>query len=296
MNDEYLYLEATKEVESGMTKPALWAKVITLSEGDEEKAKYQYVKLRVAQLADERKSVKPTFSNKPVDEFDLKYMPIAEFSKIKSIPEKKVIEMIKGGFYIGQIKNDTWHVSRDEVKKEDRAFSSTKTARKMQKSIDIQYIPVDEFAEHEGITTEKAIKMIRDGFYQGRVIEDNWHVASSEFNNKKAEKQYVFQNLGIWRKIYLILNWLGLIIASVMLLDSEKIAPELLFLVFLGWPFLIWLHAAVVGRKVIQLRWLAGLSLIPLMNPVGAIVIWLISSISKEEAEKKPCLNNTKYA
>ena len=90
MSDEELYLEATNEVEGENKNPGLWAKVMALSEGDQEKAKYKYIKLRVEQLANERKNAAPTFTKKSVDEFDLKYMPVAEFSKIKSIPETKV--------------------------------------------------------------------------------------------------------------------------------------------------------------------------------------------------------------
>lgn len=52
MGDEGLYLKATKEVESGKNDDALWAKAMTLAEGDQEKAKYQYIKLRVVQLSE----------------------------------------------------------------------------------------------------------------------------------------------------------------------------------------------------------------------------------------------------
>ena len=50
MNDEDLYLEATNEVEGETKSPSLWAKVMALSEGDEVKAKYKYIKIRVEQL------------------------------------------------------------------------------------------------------------------------------------------------------------------------------------------------------------------------------------------------------
>ena len=43
MNNEELYLEATNEVNEDNKQPALWAKVMTLAEGDENKAKYQYI-------------------------------------------------------------------------------------------------------------------------------------------------------------------------------------------------------------------------------------------------------------
>ena len=60
MGDEEIYLLATNEVEGTQKNQALWAKVLTLTEGDLEKAKYQYIRLRVPQLAKEYKSVKPS--------------------------------------------------------------------------------------------------------------------------------------------------------------------------------------------------------------------------------------------
>ena len=48
--DEELYLEATTEVDSDNRQPALWAKVMTLNEGDEEKARYHYTRLRAEQM------------------------------------------------------------------------------------------------------------------------------------------------------------------------------------------------------------------------------------------------------
>ena len=46
-NNEQLYLDATKEVDSGTQDPALWAKAMALAEGDEDKARYRYITLRV---------------------------------------------------------------------------------------------------------------------------------------------------------------------------------------------------------------------------------------------------------
>ena len=53
MGDENLYLKATREVDSDERNAALWAKVIVLTEGDAERARIQYIKLRVAQFAKE---------------------------------------------------------------------------------------------------------------------------------------------------------------------------------------------------------------------------------------------------
>ncbi|AMJ86158.1 MULTISPECIES: hypothetical protein [Alteromonas] len=45
-------------------------------------------------------------------------------------------------------------------------------------------IPVEEFAQKKGITADKTIKMIRDGFYTGRVINDCWFIDESEDASK----------------------------------------------------------------------------------------------------------------
>lgn len=182
MNDEELCLEATHEVNSENKRPSLWAKVMALSEGDEEKAKYKYIKLRVEQIANERKNSVPKFTKTVVDEFDLKYMPVVEFSKIKAIPKDKIIEMIRDGFYVGQIKNDEWYVSREEIGKNE--VSKPETKKSQQKDVlKKEYIPVEEFSEYKGIKNDKAIDMIRDGFYQGRIIDGKWYVAYSELSN-----------------------------------------------------------------------------------------------------------------
>ena len=58
-NDEQLYLEATQEVDSGTQKPALWAKAMALAEGDEKKAKYRYIALRVEQKSSTSEKIAP---------------------------------------------------------------------------------------------------------------------------------------------------------------------------------------------------------------------------------------------
>ena len=50
-DDELLYLVATDEVDSEQRQPALWAKVIALNSGDEQKARFHYIRLRAAQMS-----------------------------------------------------------------------------------------------------------------------------------------------------------------------------------------------------------------------------------------------------
>jgi hypothetical protein len=41
-------------------------------------------------------------------------VPVSEFSKLKNIPEDKVVNMIRDGFYVGKIIEEQWFVSSEE--------------------------------------------------------------------------------------------------------------------------------------------------------------------------------------
>lgn len=191
MNDEELYLEATNELEGDNRNPALWAKVMTLAEGNQEKAKYQYIKLRVEQLTQEKAEVTNNIAQRPKnekksDEFDIKYMPVSQFSRIKSIPENNVIEMIRDGIYSGHVKNNEWYISRDEVDAPDNTTGG-KIGGALSINTDVQYIPVETFAEHKGLNPEKVIKMIREGAYVGHIQNNRWYVSRDEVDNDHSE-------------------------------------------------------------------------------------------------------------
>jgi hypothetical protein len=54
-NDESLYLDATNEFESNDRDPALWAKCMSVCEGDGQKAKYKYINERVKTITQNNK-------------------------------------------------------------------------------------------------------------------------------------------------------------------------------------------------------------------------------------------------
>jgi hypothetical protein len=60
MNDEKLYLEATNEVEGENRDSALWAKAMAICDGDENKAKYEYIRARVRYLLEREKDPSKT--------------------------------------------------------------------------------------------------------------------------------------------------------------------------------------------------------------------------------------------
>ena len=47
-------------------------------------------------------------------------------------------------------------------------------------------IPVAEFAKLKGISTEKVVDMIRDGFYVGRKVGEEWFIDKSELQGKNT--------------------------------------------------------------------------------------------------------------
>ena len=190
MSDEILYLQATDEVDGEERDPALWAKVMALVEGDQRKAKYKYIKLRVEQITKVKIKDKPIHTKKTGNEFDDKYISVEEFSIIKSIPVKKVVEMIRGGVYVGQLKSNGWFVSREDVGNEKQQSRFKPNNNSTKKISDKEYITIEEFSEYKGITRDKIVEMIKDGFYQGRIVDGKWYVAYSELENNHASTQY----------------------------------------------------------------------------------------------------------
>lgn len=49
-----------------------------------------------------------------------------------------------------------------------------------------EYVPIGEFVKIKGLPEEQIIKMIKDGFYHGRLIKDKWHVHESELEKSAA--------------------------------------------------------------------------------------------------------------
>jgi len=55
-------------------------------------------------------------------------------------------------------------------------------------------VSIEEFSTIKGVTVDKIIEMIRDGFYEGRKVEGQWYVNAFELdslNNKPNNKNSV---------------------------------------------------------------------------------------------------------
>lgn len=320
-SDEEYYLVATKEAKGEERLEALWAKSITLSDGDSNKAIYKYIRLRVEQLKKlpaSTNNTKTNFTKKTVDEFSLMYMPIGEFSKIKRIHEKKIIEMIKDGFYMGQMKNGEWFVNRQEITKED--ISSRVSASIQKKQNKVEYIPVEEFAKYKDMNLEKAIEMIREGFYVGKMIDEKWYVSFSEVGGS-SEKLAESLDLKNWVKLLLYAQVVISVIAIIsgvmqheflLSLKSDNFTPEasaiaaaesndfrqsaigiLQFIIFImsGIVILKWIHRANFNARnlgatdmVFTPGWSIGWYFVPIVN------LWKPYQAMKEiwKASKSP--------
>ncbi|EIC21160.1 protein kinase domain-containing protein [Thiorhodovibrio frisius] len=123
-------------------------------------------------------------------------IPLTDFAQIKGIPEAKVINMIRDGFYIGRLVNGSWFVSKDELDPTEDTYPYSLNLRGNQNGHSSLYeseftsenfqseIPVKKFAGLKGLTEAKVIDMIRDGFYEGRLIDGEWFVSKEEIKQE----------------------------------------------------------------------------------------------------------------
>jgi hypothetical protein len=192
-NEQY-FLQATQEFDADERSDALWAKALALAEGDEAKAKYRYVTLRAEQLAqdDIRQQVdKPeTASSRSLkSRVGREYIPVSQFAKLKGINEAKIIQMIRDGFYVGVTKDGEWYVHRDETNSASEPSQRRSGASPPSEVPTPTELPIEEFASLKGLPVEKAIAMVRDGFYVGHLENDQWYVSLDEASRSSQQNQ-----------------------------------------------------------------------------------------------------------
>lgn len=118
MDDSGLYYTAFQEVESGDVDEALWAKAITLAEGDVDSARYKYIKLRVERLrpADHVDNLHPA----DADEYGSAnivpdgYISVAEFAAKSTIDKETIIQNIIDGVWDAQKIHNQWFILEPE--------------------------------------------------------------------------------------------------------------------------------------------------------------------------------------
>jgi hypothetical protein len=88
--------------------------------------------------------------------------------------------MIRDGIYVGITDNEEWYVHRDEVNNAPGSTKGISPAYPQPNVSTSTELPVEEFASLKGLSVEKAIAMVRDGFYVGHVKDDQWYVSIDE--------------------------------------------------------------------------------------------------------------------
>ncbi|WP_220272538.1 SHOCT domain-containing protein [Alteromonas aestuariivivens] len=71
----------------------------------------------------------------------------------------------------------------DKIKADALAITSTEgsVSIKSEGTLPDGFVPLEEFARVKNIDEPKLVSMVRDGFYQGRKIGENWYISASEF-------------------------------------------------------------------------------------------------------------------
>ena len=95
-------------------------------------------------------------------------------------------------------------------------------------------ISVEDFSKRKGIPKEKVIAMIKDGYYVGRIINEQWFVDPSEQSGHtgtsgKSEKVAYHSNYEVARAVAQFISFLGWIVfgigiiaAVVILVDAQS--------------------------------------------------------------------------
>ncbi len=134
MDDSGLYYTAFQEVESDDMDEALWAKAITLAEGDMDSARYKYIKLRVEQLrcnsGDDAPISLGHAENGSMSVVPEGYISVSEFAAKSSIDKETIIQNIIDGVWDAQKIHNQWYIPAPEsfpdvVKPEDTAEQPT---------------------------------------------------------------------------------------------------------------------------------------------------------------------------
>lgn len=111
----------------------------------------------------------------------------------------------------------------------------------------------------------------------------------------RYKKDFDFSNLGIWRKLYLVINWLfmGIIVAIAILgmfNSQHSISGIIIFQIiiiflfgFLFGMYTYWIHVAVSRRNTTQLLILLFIQIIPFLNPISALILFFIRRTSLKE-------------
>ncbi len=144
-----------------------------------------------------------------------------------------------------------------------------------------EMISVTDFAQAHGINEGKVIEMIKDGFYVGRIIDNNWYVSKTEENSESLKEESQGKHLfsfegritrgrywGILAAI-LVVNFLTLLVVGQTVGSTNNEASGLLFAgLLVGLPC-AWIAVATYVKRWHDLGksgWMVLTQFIPYIN------------------------------
>ena len=110
------------------------------------------------------------------------------------------------------------------------------------------------------------------------------------------ELEAAFSTLGFWRKLYLVVLWLGTAFLAWILVAATfepgfEYTGITLGIAALTVAFSSWTHWAVVRRRVGHITAIAVLNFVPGGNIVGSLIMLSIRRVSVREPEERTLLD-----
>lgn len=135
-------------------------------------------------------------------------------------------------------------------------------------------ITVEEFAKEKGIPAEKVIKMIHDGFYIGRKVNESWFISESEvseLNNIPSQEELNNILIVAKRQKALLITFFIYIALIIISVAAPDLKPTFQFLVIPIWIAIVLFMARLSWRvfgKVAAVS-LTILSIVPFINLIA---------------------------
>ena len=119
-------------------------------------------------------------------------------------------------------------------------------------------------------------------------MSDVYAAPQAELNTKEY-LELSFSSLGFWRKLFLVFNWLSVVLmgAVLLLVGAEFgfgfLVALVMTLAMAGYCY--WIQTAVCNRNMSHLLILTIIQVVPFLNPITALIFFAIRATSKKEWE-----------
>ncbi|KAA6187936.1 serine/threonine protein kinase [Thiohalocapsa marina] len=140
------------------------------------------------------------------------YIPVSKFSRITDLSEREIIEKIRDGSFDGKLLGREWHISEEELPGSKDIGRETEN--------DNDYIPVAELSGLVGMPEEVIICDIRDGKYDGLLIDGEWYIYKDDLLDIHSPLP---RNDSIWSKREWIMQLSGFVGISILAILFLKV-------------------------------------------------------------------------